>query len=174
MITIVVPARLMNAESRRPLAARICPMRGAWYGGSSRTKWLAVPAKSVDFITSPVAAALERLRRHDGGNGAAEAEQHRHEALARKPDPPHQPVRDEGRARHVPRVLENREREEHRTDNGDEGRDRLQAAAHAVRDHGDESVGRSNAFEERAETVDEDASRDDVEEVDRRAARIPR
>jgi len=53
-----------------------------------------------------VAAVLQGARGHDGRDVAAEADDERHEALARQPYPAHESVHDEGGARHVARIFE--------------------------------------------------------------------
>ena len=59
-----------------------------------------------------VLAVLDGARGHDAGDGAGKRAEHRDEGFAVQADLRHQPIHDEGGARHVAGVLENPEEEE--------------------------------------------------------------
>ena len=64
-----------------------------------------------------VALARERSRRHDRRNGAAKADEHRHNALSGKADTPQELVHHKRDARHIPGVLQHgKEEEQHHDD----------------------------------------------------------
>ena len=78
----------------------------------------------------------ENARSHHTRHTAAEAHQQRQEGLSRQTDGAHEPVHHEGRARHVAAVLQHRQEQKETADDGNEGGDRLDAAADPVRqDH---------------------------------------
>ena len=82
----------------------------------------------------PVPAALDRARRHDGGDRAGEAREHRNERLPVQTDPAHHPVDDEGDAGQVTEDLEDRDEEEQHRDLRHEDDPVPDAGDHAV-DH---------------------------------------
>ena len=73
-------------------------------------------------------------RGHDGRHRAAKAHKHGDKAPARKADLSQQLVHHKGNAGHVAGVLEDRQQDEQRHDDGQEGDDRPHAGYHAVDD----------------------------------------
>jgi len=142
-------------------------------GGEQRVYRQPCPARHErrhEARHEPVACAVERACGHDRGDRAPEADHHRDEGSSWESDAAHEPVHYVGGARHVTRVLEDRERDEHREDDRDEGRHGLDSRADAAGDERDEPLGRAERCEPGAEPVDEDGSEQDVEEVDEGAA----
>ena len=115
-----------------------------------------------------VALRLERARRHDRRHRAAEADEHRDERLARKPDSPHEAIHHERRAGHVAGVLEKREGEEHEADRRQEREDGLHGGSRAVRDNRRQPLRRVARAQEPGESRHEERVADAVEEVDER------
>ena len=60
----------------------------------------------------PVLFRVERTRTHDGRHAAAEADNQRHDALAREADTAHDRIHDESDARHISRTVEEGQHEE--------------------------------------------------------------
>ena len=118
----------------------------------------------------PVAFRFQDARRHDGRNRAAESDEHRHERLAGKPDPAHETVHHERRARHVAGVFENRQAQEHESDRRQERGHRLERGTDAVGYYRDQPL-RSVEFREkfRAAAHEKRVTRY-VEEIDERAS----
>ncbi len=98
---------------------------------------------------------------HDGGNGAAEADEHGHEAPARQADLPQQPVHDEGHPGHVARVLQDGQEEEKGHDNGQKAQYAAHSGEDAVDDqavdHGIDAVGGQSRAGEFRHLVDAQA-----------------
>ena len=113
-----------------------------------------------------LALALQGARGHHRRHVAAETDDQRHERLARQPDRAHEAVHDEGRARHVARILQDREHDIETGDDGDEGADHLETAADARGQHQGQPVGRADPAQQLAEPVDEQRLPDLIEEVD--------
>ena len=113
---------------------------------------------------------LERSCRHDRRHIAAETDDQRHEGLAGQAHPTHETVHDEGRARHVARVLQHRQEQEQEADHRDEGGDDLDAAADALRQQHRQPLGRTEAGEHRGHAIDQQRPGELVEEVDEGAA----
>ena len=121
-----------------------------------------------------VGSTIHRTGSHHGRNAAAEADEQRHEGLARKAESAHQAVHNERRASHVARVLKQREEEEEEEDDWNEGRDRLEAAADAVGQEDREPFRAADVRQEFREPVDHHAADQNVEEVNERAAQVLR
>ena len=90
--------------------------------------------------TSIVVNRSRRFSRGSGGQdaryGAAEAHEHGDEALAVQPEAMHEPVDEEGRPRHVARVLQEGEAEEEEDDVGEEDDDAADAANDPIDEQG--------------------------------------
>ena len=88
----------------------------------------------------PVPLAGERPGGHDRRNGTAEANEHGHEAAARKAQLPKRPVHDEGHTGHIARILQNGQEEEQRHNGGQKAQHTAHTGADAVHhqamDHG--------------------------------------
>ena len=82
----------------------------------------------------PVTVGRQRARGHDGGHGAAEADQHRHDAAARQADLAQQLVHHKGHARHIAAVLQHGQEEEQHHDDRQEAQHAADARKYAV-DH---------------------------------------
>jgi hypothetical protein len=76
--------------------------------------------------------ALQGARGHHRRHVAAEADDERHEGLARQADGAHGPVHDEGGAGHVAGILQRGQEDVQAGDDRDEGRHHSEAAADAV------------------------------------------
>ena len=113
---------------------------------------------------------FESTRSHKRRNGAAETHDHRDKSLSRKTEEPHEPIRDKCRAGHVARIFQERETQEHKEDDRDERRYRLDTGAEAVREERHDKSRSVNRFQKLREAVHEYASDQDVEEVDKRGA----
>ena len=72
----------------------------------------------------------QRAACHDAGHRAAEADEHGHDAAARKTDAPQQLVHHKGHARHIAAILQQGKEEEQGHDDGQEA----QHTAHAGKD----------------------------------------
>ena len=78
----------------------------------------------------------------------------------------HQAVQHEGDARHVARVFNHREGEEHAADDGNERADELYSPADAIGEEGGKPLRESQVGVDRPRALDEDGVARDIEEVD--------
>ena len=74
----------------------------------------------------------QRAGRHDSRHGAAKTDEHGHEAATRQAKAAQHLIHDKGHARHVARVLQNREEQEEHDDDRQEGEHAAHACEHAV------------------------------------------
>ena len=71
---------------------------------------------------------------HDAGDGAAEADEHRHDAAPREADAPEKLIHHECHAGHVSGILQQREEEEQGHDDGQEAQHTAHTGEDAVDD----------------------------------------
>lgn len=95
-----------------------------------------------------VAFGFEGARGHDGGDGAAKADEHGDEGFSWEANPAHKAVHHKGGSRHISGVFQDGEAEEHESDGRQEGADGLEGGADAIGDESDEPIGCVAEFEE--------------------------
>lgn len=89
----------------------------------------------------PIPVGRKSARRHNRGNTAAEADQHRHEGASRKSEFTQQFVHHKGHASHITAVFQERQEEEQDHDDRQEGQDAADAGADAIDDQRMQHIG---------------------------------
>ena len=121
-----------------------------------------------------VGCLIHRAGGHNGRHVAAKAHDQRYESFAGKSQRAHYAVHHERGTSHVTRVLKHGEEQEQEEDRRNKGRNRRNTAADTVGEQNLKPFGRADCLKQATETVDKDAGKRDVEEVDESAAEVLR
>ena len=121
-----------------------------------------------------VGCLIHRAGSHNGRHVAAKAHDQRYEGFAGQAQSAHHAVHHERGTSHVTRVLKHGEEQEQEEDRRNKGRNRCNTAADTVGEQDLKPFGRADCLKQATETVDKDAGKRDVKEVNKSAAEILR